>query len=177
MKLLMPLLAGCLTILSVPVAIAQETPTSDEIVCKLDPHCPISKPGFRKLEITGGIPDDPLSVNLYVNFAYDSVELQSDARITLDRLGAALKDDRLTTFSFSIVGHTDAKGSDEYNQKLSERRAAAVERYLVEHFGIAPSRLTSKGMGKVQLLDPSHPEDGVNRRVQVLNVTALDLRK
>ena len=177
MKLLMPLLAGCLTILSVPVAIAQETPTSDEIVCKLDPHCPISKPGFRKLEITGGIPDDPLSVNLYVNFAYDSVELQSDARITLDRLGAALKDDRLTTFSFSIVGHTDAKGSDEYNQKLSERPRGGCRALSRGAFRYSAFATDVERMGKVQLLDPSHPEDGVNRRVQVLNVTALDLRK
>jgi outer membrane protein OmpA-like peptidoglycan-associated protein len=159
----------CLVLVATPV-LAQE-PSSEEIICKLDPHCPI-KPGFRKLDVTGAIPDDPLSVNLYVNFAYDSAELESDARITLDKLGQALKDNRLSSFSFSIVGHTDAKGSDEYNQRLSERRALAVKTYLESNFGISASRLSSKGMGKLQLLDPSRPEDAVNRRVQVLNISA-----
>lgn len=148
-------------------------PTSEEIICKLDPHCPFSKPGFRRLEITGDIPDDPLTVNLYVNFPYNSAELGSDARITLDKLGRALADPRLSSFSFSIVGHTDAKGSDEFNQKLSERRAATVQRYLIQTYGITSSRLASKGMGRSELLDPSRPDDGINRRVQILNVTAL----
>jgi OmpA family len=82
---------------------------------------------FRGITATGG-PNGtaPLSVNLYVNFAYDSADLTSDARITLDRLGYALIDDRLKNFSFTIEGHTDAKGSADYNQKLSERRAEAV---------------------------------------------------
>ena len=66
----------------------------------------------------------------------------------------------------------DAKGSAEYNQKLSERRADVVRRYLIAQFGIDKSRLTAKGFGKAQLLDPARPEDGVNRRVQVLNMTA-----
>jgi len=85
---------------------------------------------------------------------------------------AALRDPRLAAFSFLIAGHTDAKGGVEFNQKLSERRAEAVSHYLVTQFGIAPARLSAKGYGKSQLLDPANPEDGVNRRVQVINVTA-----
>jgi outer membrane protein OmpA-like peptidoglycan-associated protein len=115
---------------------------------------------------------DPLSVNLYVNFAYNSAELTSDARIILDRLGQALVDDRLKEFAFMIEGHTDAHGSVPYNQTLSEQRAKAVQRYLIDNFGIAEARLRSQGFGKTRLLDPSHPEDGVNRRVQVVNTTA-----
>ena len=71
-----------------------------------------------------------------------------------------------------IEGHTDAKGGDGYNQNLSELRARAVQRYLIEHFGIAESRLMARGFGKTRLLDPAHPEDGVNRRVQVVNLSA-----
>ena len=55
-----------------------------------------------------------------------SAELQQDAQITLQQLGTALKDPSLAKYSFTIAGHTDAKGSPEYNQKLSERRAEAV---------------------------------------------------
>jgi flagellar motor protein MotB len=47
-----------------------------------------------------------------------------------------------------------------------------VQRYLMENFGIAESRLAAHGFGKTRLLDPSRPEDGVNRRVQVVNLSA-----
>jgi outer membrane protein OmpA-like peptidoglycan-associated protein len=153
--------------------LAAQVSTRD-IICGLDPHCtrPLSR-AFRGVTVTPGPGGtDPLSVNLYVNFAYDSAELTSDARIILDRLGFALVDDQLKEFSFMIEGHTDAKGGDGYNQNLSELRARAVQRYLIEHFGIAESRLLARGFGKTRLLDPSHPEDGVNRRVQVVNLTA-----
>jgi outer membrane protein OmpA-like peptidoglycan-associated protein len=77
-----------------------------------------------------------------------------------------------TRFSFIIAGHTDAKGGGEFNQKLSQRRAEAVRSYLITQFGIAGEKLTPKGYGKSQLLDPANPEDGVNRRVQVINTGA-----
>jgi outer membrane protein OmpA-like peptidoglycan-associated protein len=155
------------------MAAAEEVRTSD-IVCGLDPHCTrtLSRE-FRGVTVTPGPGGtNPLSVNLYVNFAYDSADLTSDARIILDRLGQALVDDKLKSFSFMIEGHTDAKGGVDYNQALSERRAHTVQRYLMENFGIAESRLAAHGFGKTRLLDPSRPEDGVNRRVQVVNLTA-----
>jgi outer membrane protein OmpA-like peptidoglycan-associated protein len=150
-----------------------ERSTAD-IVCALDPGCtrPLTR-DVRGATLTPG-PDGaaPLSVNLYVNFAYDSSELTSDARITLDRLGYALLDDRLKPYSFMIEGHTDAKGSEQYNQGLSGRRAEAVRQYLMTQFAIPAERLTARGFGKQRLLDPARPEDGVNRRVQILNLTA-----
>lgn len=155
------------------VALAAQVNTRD-IICGLDPHCtrPLSR-DFRGVAVTPGpVGTDALSVNLYVNFAYDSAELTSDARIILDRLGFALVDDRLKDFSFMIEGHTDAKGTDAYNQNLSEQRARAVQRYLIENFHIAESRLVARGFGRTRLLDSSRPEDGVNRRVQVVNLTA-----
>ena len=153
--------------------VAAERTTAD-ILCALDPKCtrPLTR-DIRGVTVTPG-PEgaEPLSVSLYVNFAYDSADLTSDARITLDRLGYALADDRLKPFSFMIEGHTDAKGGEDYNQKLSERRADAVRQYLTAQFAIESSRLTARGFGKMRLLDPARPEDGVNRRVQVLNLTA-----
>ena len=174
------LFAGVITAQSPIVtrpALAQETLSPAAIECALDPKCPKPAPATRSLRqrgvtIEGAPVEQPLSVNLYVNFAYDSAELTSDARITLDRLGTALRDPRLSEFSFVIAGHTDAKGSVEYNQKLSERRAEAVRNYLIAQSGINAERLSAKGYGKLQLLDPEHPEDGVNRRVQVINATA-----
>ena len=170
------LFAGASIILT--PASAEEAPSPNDITCALDPNCP--KPQQertrsllgRGVTIEGKPAEQPLSVNLYVNFAFNSSDLTSDARITLDRLGAALRDQRLAAFSFLIAGHTDAKGGVEFNQKLSERRADAVRSYLIAQFGIAAERLSAKGYGKSQLLDPANPEDGVNRRVQIINITA-----
>jgi outer membrane protein OmpA-like peptidoglycan-associated protein len=165
----------CLLALVACAAPAQaDDPTKDEIVCALNPKCGRSHPrGMRGVKVTGETPQEaPRSIDLYINFAYDSAELTTDARIVLDRLGAALRDQRLAGFAFMIAGHTDAKGGEEYNQKLSERRADSVRQYLISQFAVDGSRLSAKGYGKAQLLDPSRPMDGVNRRVQVVNMTA-----
>jgi outer membrane protein OmpA-like peptidoglycan-associated protein len=161
----------------VPITVpAAEGVSTDSIICALDPNC--TKPQSRMRSLRRGVKsegverEESLSVNLYVNFAYNSADLTSDARITLDGLGSALGDQRLAGFSFVIAGHTDAKGGAEFNQKLSERRAETVRNYMVTKFGIDPGRLTAKGYGKSELLDPSQPEDGVNRRVQIINATA-----
>jgi outer membrane protein OmpA-like peptidoglycan-associated protein len=155
---------------------APKDPSKEEIVCAFSTSCDKGKTrAFQRGVIVTGAPEQaeqpPGSINLYVNFAYNSADLTSDARITLDRLGQALRDQRLQGFSFMIAGHTDAKGSAEYNQKLSERRASSVRQYLIAQYGIDAAHLTAKGFGKQQLLDPGHPEDGVNRRVQVVDVT------
>jgi outer membrane protein OmpA-like peptidoglycan-associated protein len=150
-------------------------PSKEDIVCAFTTNC--GKPHTRALQrgvsVSGAVAPEqpPGSIDLYVNFAYNSADLTADARITLDRLGAALKDQRLQGYSFMIAGHTDAKGSADYNQKLSERRAESVRRYLIGQYGVQTEHLTAKGFGKQQLLDPQRPEDGVNRRVQVVDVT------
>jgi outer membrane protein OmpA-like peptidoglycan-associated protein len=149
--------------------------SKNDIVCALDPQCaqPPSRSFNRGIAVSGGNAEEaPLSVDLYVNFAYNSADLTGDARITLDQLGGALRDPRLSGFTFMVAGHTDAKGSVDYNQKLSERRAEAVRDYMISQYGIAAERLSAVGFGKSQLLDPSRPEDGVNRRVQIINMTA-----
>ena len=174
-SILLIALFGCGAALASAPAAAEEPLSPGAIECALDPKCP-KPPATRSLRrrgvtIEGAPAEQPLSVNLYVNFAYDSADLTSDARITLDRLGTALRDPRLGEFSFVIAGHTDATGGAEYNQKLSERRAEAVRNYLIAQFGIKADRLTAEGFGKSQLLDPEHPEDGVNRRVQIINTT------
>lgn len=66
----------------------------------------------------------------------------------------------------SIEGHTDSIGSDDYNQKLSEKRAHAVMKYLVDH-GVAPSRMEAHGFGESQPIDSNETEEGRynNRRV------------
>lgn len=151
--------------------------TAEQIRCRLDPAC--VKPGFRSspfgrrgVEMEPGAGISSHSVDFHITFAYDSAELLPDSLIILDRLGKALADASLRSSTFRIAGHTDARGSDEYNLALSERRAHSVAKYLVSTFGIDRTRLDVKGLGKRQLFDPTRPDDMVNRRVQVINLSA-----
>jgi outer membrane protein OmpA-like peptidoglycan-associated protein len=145
--------------------LAQE-PSTEDVVKALVPTKKLRGP--RGLIIQGE--DKPPSIDLYIPFEYNSDKLKTEAMLTLKRLGAALKDTRLSGYRFKIAGHTDAKGSAEYNQKLSERRAEAVRNYIVFQYDIEPDRIETVGFGKTQLLDPLKPEDGINRRVQIINI-------
>ena len=145
--------------------LAQE-PSTEDVIKALVPTQKLRSP--RGLTIQGE--DKPPSIDLYTPFEYNSDKLTNEAMLTLKRLGAALMDTRLSGYRFKIAGHTDAKGSAAYNQKLSERRAEAVRNYLVFQYDVEPVRIETAGFGKTQLLDPSKPEDGINRRVQVINI-------
>jgi outer membrane protein OmpA-like peptidoglycan-associated protein len=109
------------------------------------------------------------SADLEIFFDYDKADITALAREALGPLGQAMIDPKLSGSRFVLVGHTDAKGGDAYNQVLSERRAAAVKDYLVRTFGIAPERLVSYGRGKSLLKNSTDPFAAENRRVQVIN--------
>lgn len=105
------------------------------------------------------------ALSLPVQFAFDSAEILPSARQQLDALAEGI---RLlpATRAVLIQGHTDAAGSDQYNEQLSQRRAFAVKRYLVAAQGIDPSRLRAVGLGEYQPLPGSDPYGAENRRVQ-----------
>jgi OmpA-OmpF porin, OOP family len=107
------------------------------------------------------------AIDLTIFFAYDSDRLLPEARGQLDALGQALNDPALLPFDFLIAGHTDARGSANYNVDLSIRRALAVADYLVRYHYISPSRLVAHGWGEAYLKVPSDPMSGANRRVEV----------
>lgn len=159
-------------------AIAQNNPTKQDIIKALlnRPEKADEITGSRSflkkrgVTVTGG-DEQPPSINLKVNFEFDSDRLETDARLTLNTLGRALADAKLKGKLIEIVGHTDAKGGLEYNDDLSNRRAAAVVNYVVSNFGVDPSLISSRGMGKRQLLDESDPLGEINRRVEIRNVT------
>ena len=108
--------------------------------------------------------------DLLVTFPFDSAEITPTARQTLDVLGEALTDGRLSADRFEIAGHTDGVGDEGYNTTLSERRAQAVVNYLSDHFGIPRERLLGRGYGETFLADPQDPGDPENRRVEIMNL-------
>ena len=110
------------------------------------------------------------SVNIRITFDYNSDVLTYEGAAALKPLGLALRDERLKSFRFLVGGHTDAVGSDEYNQRLSERRARSVLEHLVVTYGVQPERLSSLGFGKRLLADAYRPDSPVNRRVEIVNL-------
>ncbi|MEM8812621.1 MAG: OmpA family protein [Pseudomonadota bacterium] len=108
-------------------------------------------------------PADPF--NLTVTFEFGSTQLTGEAQQNLSQFAKALQDDRLDRAKFRLEGHTDAVGSEEANQRLSEARARAVATYLVGQ-GVSVLKVTPVGFGEERLAveaDPAHPD---NRRVE-----------
>ncbi|GHU11061.1 hypothetical protein FACS1894185_3640 [Betaproteobacteria bacterium] len=109
-------------------------------------------------------------VQLYgVNFDFDSDVLRPESGAVLNDVVKIAKAN--PNLKFEIAGHTDGRGTDAYNQSLSERRAASVVRYLTQA-GIAAARLTAKGYGKTRPLIPetgdSEAARAQNRRVELV---------
>ncbi|HEX2528094.1 MAG TPA: peptidoglycan-associated lipoprotein Pal [Geminicoccus sp.] len=106
-----------------------------------------------------------------VLFGFDSTVLDEEARSILQRQAAWFQ--QFGTVAATIEGHTDERGTREYNLALGERRATAAARYL-ESLGVSGSRLTTISYGKDRPADPGSDETAwaQNRRaVTVVNAT------
>ncbi len=125
--------------------------------------------GLRNLQVEAAEPSEAPSISLLIHFDFDSDRLQGDSHPALQRLARAMNSAELSAARFAIEGHTDAKGSADYNLQLSERRAQSVKRYLIGQ-GVAPGRLYAVGKGASELANPFEPLAAENRRVRVVNL-------
>lgn len=112
-------------------------------------------------------PAKAASINMQINFEFNSDMISGSSERTMANLAAALASPQLQNRNFTVIGHTDGKGSAGYNKALSDRRANAVRRYLVDH-GVAAARLRAVGKGKSALLNKADPFAAENRRVEIL---------
>jgi outer membrane protein OmpA-like peptidoglycan-associated protein len=112
------------------------------------------------------------AIDLQVYFDFDSTEITLEAEGQLRELGKALADSKLKGATISINGHTDGKGSDAFNKRLSERRAASIKTYLVDNFALSASNLRTVGYGKSRLKNVGDPFAAENRRVEVVNMVS-----
>jgi outer membrane protein OmpA-like peptidoglycan-associated protein len=110
-------------------------------------------------------------IDLEINFEFNSATIAAKALPQVTALGEALTSPDLKGHTFIVAGHTDAKGSETYNQGLSERRSDAVKRFLAEKYGIETNRLLTVGYGATKLKNSESPLAGENRRVQIVNTS------
>lgn len=108
-------------------------------------------------------------------FGFDKSALSDDAKAGLDKLVTVL--DEYKDTDIEVQGHTDSKGSLNYNQRLSEERAGAVTGYLADK-GVTASRMTIKGFGETVPKYDNETDAGraENRRVEFL-ITANEKMK
>ena len=118
-------------------------------------------------------PEKAISIDLPADvlFDFDKYELRTDAAPSLDKAAELIQS--YPNAPLLVRGHTDSKGSDAYNERLSERRADAVARELQTRTGREPA---TEGLGKREPIAPNETGDGkdnpqgrqLNRRVQIL---------
>lgn len=110
-----------------------------------DPECGGEAPAPAPTEIK----QSTISLSNAFLFGFDKSTLRPEAIETLNAVADKLKDPNVQVQSVSIEGNTDFMGSEIYNQRLSERRAKAVEAYLVQQ-GVPANLISSVGLGESQ---------------------------
>ncbi len=103
-------------------------------------------------------------------FATNSARIRPESTPTLDEIATMLREH--PALRIAIEGHTDSQGTAEFNQALSERRAAAVVAYLTGPMGIEPARLESAGFGESSPAASNDTPEGMqqNRRVELVRL-------
>ena len=111
-----------------------------------------------------GVFPDALQINVQIKFDFDSAKLNDSQKPALEQLCRVMKSSDVK--KFQILGHTDASGTAEYNQQLSQLRAEEVKRFFVSDCGLEAVRLEAVGMGERVLRDNADPKSPENRRVE-----------
>ena len=115
----------------------------------------------------------PVSFTLEIEFDYDKADVRPGYHDKIAEAAAFIR--KYPAPQILVAGHTDSRGTDQYNQKLSERRAANVRKYLIEKFGIGGDKLVPKGYGESQPVATNETDAGrqKNRRVEVVCCTII----
>ena len=161
---------------------AQATPSAQQMIDQLKtqpvPEAPRRTRSLRNLSVEAvdqaaeAAPPAPVvkpSLSLQIQFEFNSAQISPVSQQALLNLSTALKAAELSASKFEVEGHTDAKGNDAYNLKLSQQRAEAVQQFLV-HQGVAINRLVASGKGSTQLANAANPLAAENRRVRIVNL-------
>lgn len=113
-------------------------------------------------------------IDLEIYFDFDSFGITPKAEPQLSQLGDALRSALLQNSVIVLSGYTDARGSADYNQQLSEHRAEAVKQFLVDKLKLSPDNLSTAGYGMRDLKNKANPFSAENRRVQIVNLSSAN---
>ena len=138
-------------------------------VCPPPPICPAPTPPPAARVI------DRLTI--HVNFAFDKSDITKADEAELQKAIDFLR--KYPDSRVKVEGYTDSKGTEEYNQKLSERRAEAVKQYLIKAGAVEKGMISAMGYGELRPIAPNKTKDGrdnpegraENRRVEILIVS------
>ena len=155
---------------TLPVAVVVTTPAVSA--------APAAQPVAVAVAVAVAVPsavtvaDNPAvrpSLSLLIQFDFNSARVRPESQQALANLSVALQSPELRNSTFALEGHTDAKGSADYNVRLSALRAQAVRDYLMGR-GIEQVRLQASGKGASELANVEQPFAPENRRVRIVNL-------
>ncbi|HXI08211.1 MAG: OmpA family protein [Bradyrhizobium sp.] len=188
------LAGGIVLLLAAAPASAQDAPSRDDIVAKLDKYqsdLELDVPALRQ-QVTErsksrGKNEPPPqkrpaiapdlnrlpAFNADITFDVDTPIVQPESYQTVGRIADALVHSSLLPYTILIVGHVEANGKREANAILSQRRADAIREILVNTFKISAKRIQSVGLGEEQLLDSARPTAPVNNQIQIMTLAKI----
>lgn len=169
------LACASLLLLAQPAFAQSVSPSPEQMIEQL--RAPLRTRSLRNLTVqaatqgSAGAEAPPArpSLSLSIQFDFDSARIRPESQGPLANLAHALASPELLPSRFVIEGHTDAKGSADYNRKLSDQRALAVRELLVAK-GVDAGRLLSVGKGSSEPVLPDAPLAAENRRVKIVNM-------
>jgi len=138
--------------------------------------CPNTPPGMKvdRVGCPVAIPEK-VSITLLVEFDFDKAVVKPQYHSDIEKVANFLQAYPKTTGV--LEGHTDSIGSEEYNMKLSERRAESVKKYIVEKFNIEASRLSTVGHGESKPVASNDTDAGREKNRRVLaNIVTITLK-
>jgi outer membrane protein OmpA-like peptidoglycan-associated protein len=142
-----------------------QQPTREQVIeslrAKQLTRCPQFDPKY------GCAPAPVERIDVEVRFAFGSAALGRTATAQLAALGAELAKPERKGTRLVVDGHTDARGGDAFNQRLSERRAAAVKHVLVGKYGLPDETVVTIGHGKGEPKNTADPYAAENRRAAI----------
>lgn len=167
-----PLLLGALLSAVLAGSATAADVNADQLIEALKPKATESGARTRSLRNlkVEQVNEPPPSVSLTIQFEFDSSKVSAASVTQLDELAKAMKSNELQRLSFRVEGHTDAKGSADYNLRLSRQRADAVKGHLV-NMGVDATRLQAEGLGDKDLVNKADRFAAENRRVRVVTLT------
>ena len=115
-----------------------------------------------------------LKLTLRIKFDSDKADIKPEFKGELEKAAAFVRENHDVPYIL-LAGHTDSQGKDEYNQKLSERRAEAVRQALIKDYGLDPNKLKARGYGEAQPIADNSTAEGryENRRVELICCVVL----